>query len=206
MASFFVVEELEELARPEAANNEVALRLLIAIQTRLDREIPLPPEQVDVSSLPVVFDIFLSYRSTDAMVVLGLYHWLTRRGYFAYLDSLDISLPNPASVNRRTADILRKRMVQSQSLFVITTQDMPSSAWVPWELGFTDGLTGKAAVLYIADRSNVAFNRQSYFALYAEVQRDNAKSKPFDLHINDTFARPALHCDWGHWLKLPKRY
>lgn len=206
MADYFLMAELQDLAGPDGASATLAMRQLLEIQATLDSEFPLPEELVEAERLRVLFDIFLSYRSTDAVAVLGLYHWLTRRHYQVYLDSLDVSLPHPSQVNRQTADVLRKRMVQSRSLFVVTTQNTPTSMWVPWELGFTDGLTSKAAVLYIADPANLTFHRQSYFELYAEVQRDNRLSKPSDLHLLDPLARPPLNCDWGTWLAIPKRY
>jgi hypothetical protein len=154
---------------------------------------------------PHLFDIFLSYSSKDAVAVVGLYHWLVPR-YRVYLDRFD-RLLNPAVVTRATATIVRRRIVQSRSLFVATSQHALASDWVPWEMGFADGLMNKAAVLFIAPRANVPFNRQSYFELYPEVgPGPTGAAKGHDLILTDPQAVPPWSVDWDAWLRMPRRY
>lgn len=207
---YFLQSELQQLARSlQTFDEAAALVQLQAIAAQIRQQHPLPEfltVQAGNQTPSAIFDIFLSYSSKDAPAVLGLYHWLSGRNYCVYLDCFDPSLPNPSVVNRSTAEVLRRRMVQSRSLFVATTKSTPSSAWVPWELGFTDGFSNKAAVLFIAPGGGVKFHRQSYFELYPEVQHDASKTKPDDLIITDSVTSPPLSCSWGAWLRLPKRY
>lgn len=207
MPDHFIAREMQLLSEESGFyDSESAMTQLDKLQSSSDREFPLPFELIAEAKLTIVFDIFLSYSSKDSLAVLGLFYWLTTRQYRVYVDCFDRALPNPAVVTRQTASILRKRMVQSQSLFVATTHSTPTSTWVPWELGFTDGLTNKAAVLYIAPQTSVAFNRQSYFALYPEVLQDATQFNPKDLILSDAVAVPKLNCDWRQWLAIPKQY
>ena len=149
------------------------------------------------------FDIFLSYSSKDAAPVLGLYRFLKGNGYSVYLDCFD-RLLNPKVVNRFSETVIRRRLIMSRSLIVATSQNMPSSAWVPWELGFTDGLSNKVAVLYIAPKPGIAFGRQSYFELYPMVGPGIGTTKPKDLQIFDP---PGLGpYDWNQWVKSPRAH
>jgi hypothetical protein len=211
MADYFLQDELVNASIATGVETQLEAYLrLVEIKSSIESQHPLPPEPLDPPErLPpkiIVFDIFLSYSSKDSLAVLGLYRWLQVQKYRVYLDCFDPALPNPSSVTRQTAQILRRRMVQCLSLFVATTNNTPSSDWVPWELGFTDGLTNKSAVLYIAPQANVRFNRQSYFELYPEVQRDNTQSKPLDLLIFDPPVIPAPGYDWQTWLNSARRY
>ena len=161
-------------------------------------------EDADESSSSVkTFDVFLSHSSLDAIKVLGIYHLLKGRGYSVYLDSVCDPHLNRASVNRATATTIRRRMTQCQSLFVATSSNTTTSQWVPWELGFTDGLTGKAAVLPILPEGTVTFGGLSYFELYPAVQDNPTSTKPNDLTIWDG---SSLIGTWGTWLKMIKRY
>ena len=159
---------------------------------------------VDESGAAVkTFDVFLSHSSLDKIKVLGIYHLLTSRGYKVYLDSVCDPGLNRTSVTKSTAITLRRRMTQCRSLFVATSANTPSSQWVPWELGFTDGLTGKAAVLPILPAGTVSFGGLTYFELYPTVQDNPSVAKPDDLTIWDGLTRIGT---WGTWISLVRRY
>ena len=176
---------------------------------RADQDLDHPiPEEIEIGSKIIyqIFDIFISYSSKDALAVMVLVLELVGRGYSIYVDCFDPTL-NPRAVDRQTAEIIRRRMVQSRSLFVATTQHAPASDWVPWELGFTDGLTNKAATLFIAPDEKVDFGRQSYFSLYPEVRRGSPNlGMGADLIIADPQASPPWQSDWNHWLMPPRRH
>lgn len=149
------------------------------------------------------FNIFLSHSSLDAQLALALYLTLTGRGYRVYLDRIHDSQLSRTSVTRRTAQVIRRRMTQCDSLFVATTSNTPNSNWVPWELGFADGLTGKAAVIPIVESANTSFGGLSYFELYPTVETQPRKTRPDDLEIVHP---PLSRFTWGRWIKLPKIY
>lgn len=149
------------------------------------------------------FDIFLSHSFLDAPLAPALYSTLIGGGYRVYLDRIHDSQLSRTSVTRRTAQVIRRRMTQCDSLFVATTSNTTSSNWVPWELGFTDGLTGKSAVLPIVESANTSFGGLSYFELYPIVETQPRKTRPDDLEIVQP---PRSKITWGRWIKLPKSY
>jgi len=145
---------------------------------------------------PVLFDIFLSFSSVDWTQVLALYTRLTGRyGKKVYVDRFIDPYLNPANVSRATAIVLRRRLAQSKSLFCATSQATTTSAWVPWELGFEDGYTGKVAIVPIV--SGVSFTGREYFEVYPEVQE-----QPTFLEIHER-GLPALR--WDNWVMQPRR-
>lgn len=171
-----------------------------AVLNLLERYTPAEDES---SSSVKTFDIFLSHSSLDAVQVLGIYWILFQRGYSVYLDRVCDPHLNRATVNKATATTIRRRMTQCRSLFVATSANTTASQWVPWELGFTDGLTGKAAILPIVPEDTVTFGGLSYFELYPNVQDASPASKPNDLTIWDG---NSLIGTWGSWLSLPRMY
>ncbi len=176
---------------PDETSARAALNLL-------ERYVP----EDDESNFPVkTFDIFLSHSSLDAVQVLGIFLILRSRGYSVYLDRVCDPHLNRAVVNKSTATTIRRRMTQCRSLFVATSANTTASQWVPWELGFTDGLTGKAAILPIVPEDTVAFGGLSYFELYPNVQDASPALKPNDLTIWD--GRVSIGT-WGHWLTIAK--
>lgn len=179
--------------------NQLAFDRLLRLVEEIDKEYPLPEL---TTRAPVVFDIFLSFSSVDARQVLGIYYLLTSRKYVAYLDRIIDPYLSPANVTRATAEVLRRRMAQSKSLFVATSQNTPQSAWVPWELGFSDGWRGKAAVLPIVAGPQQSFAGRSYFELYPVVQDVGvALLKGKDLEIWDLGIRIGT---WDDWLQQPQ--
>jgi len=165
-------------------------------------------EGIDVGYLHphCIFDIFISYSSKDALAVIGVVLELVGRDYSIYIDCFDPTL-NPKVVDHRTAENIRRRMVQSRRLFVAATQHSPASDWEPWELGFTDGLTKKAATLFINPEEVVDLGRQSYFSLNPEVRRGSPHlGMGSHLIIGDPQASPPWQCNWIHWLMGPRRY
>jgi len=168
--------------------------------TRMQRRVDVTDES---GAAVKTFDVFLSHSSLDKIKVLGIYHILQGRGYSVYLDSICDPHLNRALVTRSTATTIRRRMTQCRSLFVATSSNTPASQWVPWELGFTDGLTGKAAVLPILPEGTVSFGGLTYFELYPTVQDNPAAAKPSDLTLWDG---ASLIGTWGTWLAMPKRY
>ena len=85
------------------------------------------------------FDIFLSHAYADRAVVIGVYHKLKGLGFSLYVDWIHDPQLNRSNVTPATANLVRKRMRQCDSLFYITTSDSVYSKWMPWETGYFDG-------------------------------------------------------------------
>lgn len=165
---------------------------------RLDRV----PERTEIKPA-VLFDIFLSHSSLDQLQVLGIYQLLIQRGYTVYLDQVCDPYLDRTRVTPATARVIRYRMVQSKSLFVATSSNVSQSKWVPWELGFSDGWNGKAAVLPILARDVASFKGQEYFGIYPEVRDRPGYPHGQDLEIYD---HEIVVEPWIKWVKRNRMY
>lgn len=119
------------------------------------------------------FDVFLSHSIADADLVLGIKDILEERGLKVYVDWEADSQLDRSKVNPETADLLRRRMKQSNSLLYLATESASSSKWMPWELGYFDGLRGgQVAVMPLLDNETDSFKGQEYLGLYPTVTKD----------------------------------
>lgn len=149
-----------------------------------------------------IFDIFLSHSITDADLVLGVKSLLESRGLKVYVDWDTDSQVDRSAVSPETADLLRKRMKQSASLLYLATEAASGSKWMPWELGFFDGLrSGHVAIMPLVDNPNEKFVGQEYLGLYPKVTQDTYNGTTTkDVFVEDSkrwttldnFRRPDL--------------
>lgn len=117
------------------------------------------------------FDIFLSHSLHDAEVIAGVKAYLEEQGKTVYVDWMDDSQLSREAVTAATAEVLRVRMKMSRSLIFATSESSPKSKWMPWELGYFDGLhTGKVAVLPLVVNHGDKFKGQEYLGLYPLVE------------------------------------
>jgi len=189
------------LAANEASAQDVLRNEASAI--RID---PVPAEATEKPA--VLFDIFLSHSSLDLRLVLGLYSELTKRSYKVYLDRFCDPLLDRTRVTAATARTLRYRIAQSKSLFVATTSNTARSAWVPWELGLSDGWNGKAAILPLLEAGQTTFTGTEYFELYPEIKDGQVtttgrNAKPYDLWV---MVNRRFDSHWGTWVNKPRAF
>lgn len=149
----------------------------------------------------VVFDIFLSHSSLDRKDVDLAFLALTAMGYVVYLDRVVDPLLTPFLVTKKTADVLRRRMAQSRSMFVATSANTSNSKWVPWELGFADGWRGKVAIMPILATPSSTFSGQEYFGLYPEVQPSTPNTRPMGPLIVEGSKKET----WETWMRSPRQ-
>ncbi len=71
------------------------------------------------------FDIFLSHSIVDAELVLGIKVLLEAEGQKVYVDWIDDQALERDRVTAKTADVLRQRMRQSESLLYVATENAP---------------------------------------------------------------------------------
>ena len=118
------------------------------------------------------FDIFLSHCFSDAELVMGVKTLLEDHGHKVYVDWIVDQQLDRGSVNAKTADVLRTRMRASDSMFFATSESSSTSKWMPWELGYFDGLRhGRIAILPLVTTEGAAFRGQEYLGLYPVVER-----------------------------------
>lgn len=125
------------------------------------------------------FDVFLSHSIADADLVLGVKRFLEQRRLKVYVDWDTDGQLDRSKVDANTAALLRQRMKQSKSLLYLATDSASSSKWMPWELGYFDGLRGgQVAVMPLVDKENDTFTGQEYLGLYPNVTKDTYKDSP----------------------------
>jgi hypothetical protein len=121
----------------------------------------------------MVFDVFLSHSINDANLVLGVMVLLERQGLSVYVDWITDSELDRTNVTKETAARLRDRMQHSKSLLYIASENASTSKWMPWELGYFDGLRmGGVAILPLLDDADDPFPEQEYLNLYPIVDKD----------------------------------
>lgn len=138
------------------------------------------------------FDTFLSHAMVDAELVLGIKVLLEAEGQKVYVDWIDDRALERDRVTAKTADVLRKRMRQSNSLLYVATENAPKSKWMPWELGYFDGFkNGGVAILPVLDKSDSPFEGQEYLGLYPVITRDKLASRSPKPTVGGGIRRPS---------------
>lgn len=133
------------------------------------------------------FDIFLSHSFLDQNVIGGLFVSLTKMGYSVYIDWIVDPHLDRKSVNKKTADKIKKRMEQSDTLFHATSTHARLSNWMPWETGFMDSSTDKCAIVEVEIDNPTTYQKQEYLLLYPYVTEEgNIYNKSVYINNRDT--------------------
>lgn len=161
-------------------------------------------EKVAASLAVSEFDIFLSHSLSDHKIILGILLSLEDMGYKVYVDWVHDRQLDRGNVTPDTANLLRHRMRTSKSLFFATTSNSSSSKWMPWELGFKDGLNGKAAILPVSKTNTESFVGQEYLGVYPYVSKDvQVGGVSEKLWINKS---PSCYVLFDKWLEGKEPY
>lgn len=115
------------------------------------------------------YDIFLSHSSGDYKVLAGVVLILQDHGYSVYADWNDNAL-DCNHVTPQTAAILKERMAKCRCLIYAFSENATHSKWMPWELGYFDGLKGKVAVLPITQGIKSSIVGSEFVGLYPQIQ------------------------------------
>lgn len=118
------------------------------------------------------YDIFMSHSYKDKRYIFKLKRDIESMGYSVYVDWIDDSQLDRTNVTKETAELIRHRMKNCKSLFFVTSENTSTSKWMPWELGYFDGLKDKVAILPLADEPSYSYKGQEYLSLYPYVMKD----------------------------------
>lgn len=120
------------------------------------------------------YDIFLSHSFADAKQILGLKLSIEELGYSVYVDWIEDRQMSRSSVSRKTAETLRNRMKNCSCLLYATSENSSTSTWMPWELGYFDGIKGQVAILPVTDFSSNSwqYEGKEYLGLYPYVMKE----------------------------------
>lgn len=116
------------------------------------------------------YDIFLSHSYLDKERIASLKIILESYGFSVYVDWISDSDLNRDSVNKQTAARIRNRMKNCKSLLYAMSNNSTSSKWMPWELGYFDGIKGKIALVPITETDNEYLRGSEYLELYPIVK------------------------------------
>lgn len=152
------------------------------------------------------YDIFLSHSSDDARLVAGLKLELEDLGFSIYVDWIEDPELNRANVTKENAQVLRTRMNQCSTLLYAFSKNASQSTWMPWELGYFDGIKGKVAVVPISETESYSFDGNEYLKLYPYV--DYASKKTINtphIWINESVDTYVEFNEWRNGTKPYKR-
>lgn len=143
-------------------------------------------------SKEATFDIFLSHSYDDRDYILKLFLILKTYGYSVYVDWIVENEIDRKNVSTMTAKILKERMKNCKCLLYATSTSASNSKWMPWELGYFDGLKkGKVAIIPIMENESGTFTGQEYLGLYPYLD-----SVSDILWINKDFGIFDKFADW----------
>jgi len=117
------------------------------------------------------YDIFLSQTIRDAEVVLGVYLYLTDKGYKVFCDWIAAPQVDRSEVSPANAAFVRKMMGISDSLMFLDTQKADESLWMCWELGWFDGNKGRVCIVPVL-RESEEYRAREFLGLYPYLQVD----------------------------------
>lgn len=160
-------------------------------------------EEVASAKTSSIFDIFLSHSTSDAEIILGVKGVLEDYGKTVYVDWLDDPQLDRSSVTPATAEVIRERMRQCESLVYVHTTNSRSSKWMPWELGYFDGFNGAVAIFPVT-KSGERFKGQEYLGIYPyidEAPKEGGSTK--EIWINKSSTTSKL---WGSWIADPRSF
>lgn len=114
------------------------------------------------------WDIFLSHRYKDRELIIGLAIKIVELGYSVFVDWIENPEIDRGDVTKENADFLREAMKKCGCLFYAVTQNSHESTWMPWELGYSDALHGKVAIVPITPRPTAtdSYTNSEYLGLY----------------------------------------
>ncbi|MBE7474277.1 MAG: toll/interleukin-1 receptor domain-containing protein [Anaerolineales bacterium] len=146
------------------------------------------------------FDIFLSHRYLDSEYVLGLKTELENFKCSVFIDWIEEPAYNRSQVSRETAEWLRYMIKKCRCLLYAISINSPESKWMPWELGYGDGIHGRVAIVPISDQVTISeyYKGQEYLGLYPYVTKALSRANNDQLWVNETENK---YVNFSAWLK-----
>lgn len=138
------------------------------------RRTTVKKSQIDLQSASIDngFDIFLSHSSFEPDDILdGVIYTLENYGLSVYVDKYIDNHLSPDAVTIETAKILRERMNSSSVLIYIHSKHSKLSRWMPWELGYFDGLQRKVFIFPVTINENDSYKKEEYLSLYPDIKK-----------------------------------
>lgn len=134
----------------------------------------------------IEYDIFLSNRYVDKKSVTGLATMLREdfnlSVYIDWEDDLDRN-----NVNKETAQVIRRIIESCKCLWYVASEHADASKWMPWEVGYMDGKTGRVAICPVVKTTiDDVYEGREYLSLYPYVSKQKDTAGAMQLWINET--------------------
>ena len=145
------------------------------------------------------FDVFLSHAYRDAELIVGVKLLIESYRKSVYIDWIEDQDLDRSEVTPATARVLRERMRKCKTLVFVTTDNSPSSKWMPWELGYFDALRNRVSVFPLENTPGVTrYHGQEYLGLYPYItQEPSSRSQQSLLWVNRT---PSVYVEFTQWI------
>lgn len=118
------------------------------------------------------YDVFLSHSYQDADTIYGVKKIIESMNLSVYVDWIEDAGLDRGKVTTRTALVLKKRMKVSSCLVYAHSSNATHSVWMPWELGYFDGIKpGYVWILPLVTQEDSEFKGQEYLGLYPPVEK-----------------------------------
>jgi hypothetical protein len=129
-------------------------------------------EQARAFDAALTYDIFLSHSFNDAEAIYGLKRMIEALNLRVYVDWIDDPTLDRGQVTVKTAAVLRERMKSCSSLVYAHSANSSNSVWMPWELGYFDGIKPQQVwILPLVTNDDSEFKGQEYLGLYPPVEK-----------------------------------
>jgi hypothetical protein len=198
--ALFTQENLRARVRTQFAKGGINENTLQKAERILNESVL---EQRTFSATQKTYDIFLSHSSSDAAIVAGLKLELEDLGYSVYVDWIEDPKLDRRKVTKETARLLQQRMQSCKSLFYAFTENASESKWMPWELGYFDGIKQKAAVLPISNGIKEEFKGTEYVGIYYYITKEiNDQTKKDALWVNES---KKIYVSYDRWINNNKQ-
>ncbi len=123
-------------------------------------------ESSNKSALDHGYDMFISHSYLDRDAIEYLIELFDEAGYSVYVDWVNDKQLDRDFVTDETARILKERLYMSKGLAYVSSHNIASSKWCPWELGLADGMKGKACIFPILESKRTDFKGMEFLGLY----------------------------------------
>jgi len=118
---------------------------------------------------PVV--VFLSHKHEEVNFVLKIKEFFDVQGIYVKVDWLDPYMPKVTSLE--TAYKIRQHIMHSDKFILIDSESSKESLWIPWELGFADGVKGLIDIAVLPVTYNTQeWKGREYYGIYNFLRYD----------------------------------
>ena len=119
---------------------------------------------------PTAPSVFLSHSHADQELVEPAANFLAGLGVKVYVDWMDPKMP--AVTSKETAIILKLCIRIYRRFLVLVTERSLASRWVPWELGYADGIKKPSDLaIWPIRESLVATAPNEYIQIYPRIEQ-----------------------------------